>query len=75
MAFTQADVTSIETAIMEIIAGTRVVRCSIGDKSFEFSAPDLPQMRAMRAEIKAEVSLADGSFSPRTYAKQGGRAT
>lgn len=73
MAYTSDDLTNIETAIRAIIAGTRTVRLSMGDKSIEYTAADLPQLRALRAEIASEVAATAGTYSPRTYAKQGGR--
>ena len=73
MAYTSTDLTNVETAIRAIIAGTRTVSLSMGDKTIEYSAVQLPQLQALRAEIAAEVGLAAGTFSHRTYARQGGR--
>jgi hypothetical protein len=73
MAYTQTDLDNIEAAIRAIIAGTRTVALSMGDKSIQYTAIDLPTLRAMRDEIKAEVGAAAGTISPRSYARQGGR--
>lgn len=73
MAYTSTDLTNVEAAIRAIIAGTRTVRLTMGDKSIEYSAVDLPTLRALRAEIAAEAGITAGTYSPRTYAKQGGR--
>ncbi|MFA6100507.1 MAG: hypothetical protein WC750_06615 [Patescibacteria group bacterium] len=69
----QTDLDNIETAIRAIIAGTRSVSWSMGDKSMTFTAIDLPTLQKLRDTIKYEVGLAAGSYFPRTYAKQGGR--
>jgi hypothetical protein len=74
MAWTSSDLTAIETAIRALITGTRSVQLTMGDKSIAYTAVDLPTLRAMRDEIKTEVGAAAGTCSPRTYAKQGGRA-
>ena len=73
MAYTSTDLTNIETAIRAIIAGTRTVSLSMGDKTIYYTIVDLPALRALRNEIKAEVGAAAGTYSPRSYAKQGGR--
>ena len=73
MAYTQTDLDNIEAAIRAIIAGTRTVSLSMGDKSIQYTAIDLPTLRAMRDEIKAEVAAVAGTYSPRSYARQGGR--
>lgn len=74
MAYTASDLTNVEAAIRLIIAGSRTVSLSMGDKSIAYTAANLNELRALRAEIAAEVGAAAGTFSPRTYAKQGGRA-
>lgn len=74
MAYTSTDLTNIEAAIRAIIAGTRTVTLSMGDKSITYTAVDLPNLLKLRDLIKYEVGVASGAYSPRTYAKQGGRA-
>jgi hypothetical protein len=73
MAYTATDLANIEAAIRAIIAGTRTVSLTMGDKTISYTVVDLPELRALRDEIKAEVGAAAGTFSPRTYARQGGR--
>jgi hypothetical protein len=73
MAFTATDLTNIEAAIRAIIVGTRTVSLTLGDKSITYTAADLPTLQKMRADITYEIGLADGTYVPRTYAKNGGR--
>jgi hypothetical protein len=73
MAYTSTDLTNVEAAIRAIIAGTRTVSLSMGDKSISYTAVDLPELRALRGEIAADVGITAGTFLPRSYAKQGGR--
>lgn len=74
MAYTATDLANIEAAIRAIIAGTRTVSLSMGDKSISYTLVDLPALRALRDEIKTEVGAAAGTYSPRSYARQGGRS-
>jgi hypothetical protein len=73
MAYTSTDLTNIETAIRALIAGTRTVSLSMGDKAIQYTAVDLPALIALRDQIKTEVGAAAGTFHPRSYARQGGR--
>lgn len=73
MPWTSADLTAIEAAIRALIAGTRSVSLTMGDKSITYEKSDLPALREMRDEVKTEVGAAAGTCSPRTYARQGGR--
>lgn len=61
MAFTSTDLTSIETAIMEIVQGKRVVSIDVGGKTREFQRVDLVKMMELRDMIKADVAAAAGT--------------
>ena len=61
MAYTSDDLTSVETAIRNLIAGRRVASVTIGGETVQYSQVDLPQLRAIRDEIKGDVAEADGS--------------
>lgn len=74
MAYTSTDLANVEAAIRAIIAGTRAVSFTLGDKSFTYTAADIKTLQALRSDIKAEVGVAAGTCSPRTYARQGGRS-
>lgn len=73
MAYTATDLANIEAAIRAIIAGTRTVSLTMGDKSISYTAVDLPALQKLRGEIAAEVGIAAGTYQPRAYARQGGR--
>jgi len=56
MAYTQADLTKIESAIVALAAGERTVRVTTaGGKSIEYGQADLPQLRALRDSVKKEL--------------------
>ena len=71
MAFSQSDLDNIDAALVKVALGTRITSISIGGDTTTFSdgasVTELQQLRAAVAE-----SLAT-SYSPRTYAKNGGR--
>lgn len=73
MAYTQADLDSVEAAIRSLIAGTRTVSLSMGDKSITYDRSDLKTLVTLRDSMKYEVGMAAGTYVPRTYARQGGR--
>ncbi|MCK9362124.1 MAG: hypothetical protein M0P74_00755 [Syntrophales bacterium] len=56
MAFTAANLTAVENALIALASGTRKVRLSMGDKSIEYSNTDIPVLTALRDKIAAEVS-------------------
>jgi len=60
MAYTQADLTSIETAILKLSSGERAVSVSISGKRIEYGQADLSQLRSLRAEIQRELSSGAG---------------
>jgi len=65
MAFTSADLTSVETAILAIVAGTRVVEVTVAAKTMKYQAVDLPKLTALRDLIRGELvtSGAGGSWN------------
>jgi len=73
MAFTQTDLTNLEAAIMAKATGDREVSFSSADKSVNLSDASLKELQELRSRIIFEIGLANGAYSPRTYARQGGR--
>ena len=59
MAYTTTDLTNVEAAISAIVNGQRIVRCSIGDKSFEYASADLKLLRELKGEILSEVQTTE----------------
>jgi len=70
MAFSASDLASIESAIMALMTGERVVRVTMGDKTIMKSEVDLSKLEAAAARLRAEL----GVTPTRAYAKNGGRA-
>ncbi|HEA65300.1 hypothetical protein LCGC14_1850320 [marine sediment metagenome] len=62
MAFTAANLTSVETAIMNLATGASAVQVTIGDKSITYRKLDLLTLRSLRDLIRMELA-ASTSFS------------
>ncbi len=60
MAYSESDLTTIESAITSLAAGTRKVRATLNGKTVEYGQVDLAQLRSLRDQIQAEVSSAAG---------------
>ncbi len=60
MAYTDTDLTNIQTAIMALATGTRVVSLSIGGKTIQYGQAQLNELKALRDEIKSEVNSTAG---------------
>jgi hypothetical protein len=61
MAYTQIDLTNIETALIDLARGNRIVKIVVEGKVCEFGQADISQLRVLRAEISAEIKAASGS--------------
>ena len=53
--YTSDDLASVKAAILALAAGERVAQVMIGSKLIQYSRVELPQLRALLAEIKAEI--------------------
>jgi len=60
MPYTQSDLTSIEIALIDLARGNRVVKVVVEGKVCEYGQADIDQLRALRAEISAELKAASG---------------
>ena len=69
MAFTSTDLENIESAIVELATGQRVVSLTIAGKTYQFAASNLDRLQQLRATIQAELA----EVPVRTYAANGGR--
>jgi hypothetical protein len=62
MAWTESDLTAIETAIAAVIAGERPKSIKMGDKEIEFADVTLPGLTRLRDQISASISTG-GAFN------------
>ena len=60
MAYNQTDLDNIQAAITALVTGQRRTSATIAGNRIDYAPVDLPQLRAMRAEIQAELNLAAG---------------
>lgn len=60
MAFTESDLTSVETAITQIITGKRVVEVTVAAKTTRYQAPQIEALIKLRDTIKSDL-VASGS--------------
>jgi hypothetical protein len=74
-AFTLTDLDDVYTVIRAKIAQTSIKSGSISDKNMVFDTMPMDDLIKMRNLIEYELGVAAGTYSPRTYAKQGGRCT
>jgi hypothetical protein len=60
MAYAQTDLDDVQAAILALAGGERVVRVSVGEMVVEYSRSRLSDLKALRSEIRAELSAASG---------------
>jgi len=73
MSYTQSDLDSIDDAILAYALGTRTGSTLIAGHKVVFADISLSDLQNTRAIIAADVANTAGTFSPRTYAQNGGR--
>jgi len=61
MAYTNTDLNNIEAALLDLARGNRVVKVVVEGKVCEYGQADINQLRALRAEISAEIKAATGT--------------
>ena len=61
MAFTSANLTSVEAAILSLASGSRVATVTIDGETIEYTSTTLPALLALRAQIKSDVDKAAGT--------------
>jgi len=69
MAFTAANLTAVETAIMAIASGERVVEVTIAGKTIRYQATDLDKLQKLRNIITADVNAGSSGFLQSTSFK------
>ena len=55
MTFTATDLANVQTALIALATGQRVVSLSIGDKTITYGQAQINELRALRDEIRSEV--------------------
>jgi len=63
VAWTENDLTAVQTAIMELVNGKAVVSASFGGQTISYTRADLDKLRALRAEMMREVEDASPTRS------------
>ena len=61
MSYKQSDLTNVETALLDLARGNRVVKVVVEGKICEYGQADIDQLRALRAEISAEIKVTSGT--------------
>ena len=54
MTFTATDLSNVQTALIALATGQRVVSLSIGDKTITYGQAQINELRALRDEIRSE---------------------
>jgi predicted RNA binding protein with dsRBD fold (UPF0201 family) len=73
MAYTAEDEETVKKALIALATGATKVSFSIGEYSATFAQTDFKKLEDFYNKIRWERGLASGAYSPRTYARQGGR--
>lgn len=61
MAFTSDDLTAVQSAIMELATGKRVVKILFSNgENVEYGAASLVELKLLRSEIQSELASASG---------------
>ncbi len=60
MAYTRADLESVTAAIIALARGERVVSVTAGNRTVQYAQAELDKLRALKAEIEAELGAAAG---------------
>jgi len=58
MAYTSEDIAKVEAAIVALAAGERVVSVTVRDRTTTWAQADIDKLRALKAEMQAEVNSA-----------------
>jgi len=56
MAYTSADLASVQAAIVALATGDRIASVSLGGKTIEYSPAGLAKLEILRSNIKAELA-------------------
>jgi hypothetical protein len=56
MAYSSTDLANVQTAIIGLATGTRVVSVTLADKTIEYSRTDIGMLEELRRTIKSELN-------------------
>ena len=56
MSYTTTDLQNVQSAILALAKGERIVKVTIGDQSIEYGQSQIKDLRTLRNEIKAELA-------------------
>lgn len=60
MAYTAADLASIDAAILALATGTRVVEATFQGRTVKYSTVDMEELRNLQSAIRAELAVSGG---------------
>ena len=58
MAFTSTDLANVESAIIALARGTRVVSVDVNGKSINYGQADISKLESLRETIKSDIASA-----------------
>jgi gpW len=61
MAYTEADLTSVQKAIQQLVEGKATVSASWNGRTMTYTRASLPELRSLRTEMMQELSDAAGN--------------
>jgi len=61
MAFTSTDLANVESAMVDLATGKRVVMVDVGGKTRQFQSVDLDKLQRLRTLIKADINDTAGN--------------
>lgn len=59
--YTQDDFNAVRSAVIRLATGEQEVRVTVAGKTVEYAAQDLGKLKSLLAEIRADLSAAEGS--------------
>lgn len=61
MAFSSTDLANIESAMVDLATGKRVVMVDVGGKTRQFQSVDLNKLQKLRDMVKADINSSSGT--------------
>jgi hypothetical protein len=67
MAYTAADLASLDAAILALATGQRVVSVTFGDRTTQYESARLPELQRLREVVAADVARTATPARPRIF--------